>query len=130
MAVRHWKEFGDRRRKYQDLAKKLAELFGKQKYNVRFILPNRPMARSGGPDGLSPKDDFEREAIQRFSKNDPRKSPATALDDYKERTSEDGDTYHYYQPIRAESDECLMLPSAPGQSYRRAEHEFRACRAG
>ncbi len=115
MAVRHWKEF-ETAAKYQDLAKKLAELFGKQKYNVRFILPNRPMAKNGGPDGLSPKDDFEWEAIQRFLKNDPRKSPATALDDYKERTSEDGDTYHYYQPIRAESDECLICHPPLGRA--------------
>ena len=118
MAVRHWKGF-ETAEKYQDLAKKLAELFGKQKYNVRFILPNRPMAKNGGPDGSSPRDDFELEAIQRFLKNEARKSPAIAAADYKERTSEDGDTYHYYQPIRAESDECLIchqpLGSATGE---------------
>jgi signal transduction histidine kinase len=118
MAVRHWKGF-ETAEKYQDLAKKLAELFGKQKYNVRFILPNRPMSKNGGPDGSSPKDDFELEAIQRFLKNEARKSPAIAAADYKERTSEDGDTYHYYQPIRAESDECLIchqpLGSATGE---------------
>ncbi len=118
MAVLHWKVF-ETKEDSQDLAKKLAKLLGKQKYTVRFILPNRPVAKNGGPDGLNPKDDFELEAIQRFLKNQPRKPAAAASDDYKERTSEDGDTYHYYQPIRAD-DECLLchLPmgSATGET--------------
>jgi signal transduction histidine kinase len=118
MAVLHWKVF-ETNVKFEDLANKLAKLFGKQKYNVRFILPNRPMVKNGGSDGLSPKDDFELEAIQRFLKNGPRKPASTDLVDYKERTSEDGDIYHYYQPIRAD-DTCLIchLPmgSATGET--------------
>jgi signal transduction histidine kinase len=107
MAVLHWKVF-ETNVKFEDLAKKLAKLFGSQKYTVRFILPNRPVVKNGGSDGLNPKDAFELVAIQRFLKNAPQKAGATTVDDYRERTSEDGDFYQYYQPIRAESDECLI----------------------
>ena len=67
----------------EDLAKELADLFGTRKYNVRFILPNRPVMKNGGPDGLSPKDDFELDAIRRFLKNAPRKPAIGATEDHK-----------------------------------------------
>ena len=109
MAVRHWEGLETQAQMgYELMAKSLAKLFGKQKYNVRFILPNRPVVKDGGRDGLSPKDGFELTAIQDFLRNDPRKPAVGATEDYKERTTEDGDTYHYYQPIRAESDQCLI----------------------
>jgi signal transduction histidine kinase len=84
MAVRHWKVFEEPQHE-EDLAKELADLFGTRKYNVRFILPNRPVMKNGGADGLSPKDDFELDAIRRFMKNAPRK-PAVGAPENSKKT--------------------------------------------
>ncbi len=74
MAFRHWKrlEATKENSDYRDIVKMLAKSFNKQRYDVRFILPNLPAAKDGGPDGLNPIDNFELAAVKRFLKDSSR----------------------------------------------------------
>jgi two-component system, NarL family, sensor histidine kinase BarA len=121
MAVRHWKVF-ETKQNAQELAKTLSDSFSKQRYNARFILPNLPVAKDGGPDGLSPEDASELAAIQHFLKTKPRKPTATDPGEFEERKSEDGNEYYFYQPIRADKAICFRtchqpMSNATGESF-------------
>jgi two-component system, NarL family, sensor histidine kinase BarA len=104
MAVRHWKGYNQ---DSLDVVKKLSKSFSKQPYTVRFILPDLPVAKDGGPDGLNPRDEVELAAIRDFLKNGLHKSSGSDSEGFKERMSDDGNEYYYYQPIRATGQECF-----------------------
>lgn len=112
MAVLHWKKY-ETTKDSQAMVQKLSQSFSKQPYDVRFILPNLPVAKNGGTDGLNPADEFELNAIQRFLKNGPPKSKAADSTEFAEWTSEDGNKYYYYQPIRATGSECFTACHQP-----------------
>ena len=74
--------------KYQDLTQQISESFSKQKCKERFILPNLPAAKDGGPDGFNPEDKFELDITQRFLKEEPRKTGASEDDQFAWRMSD------------------------------------------
>ncbi len=85
----------------------MSDAFSRQPYDVRFILPNLPVATDGGAGGLSPRDDFEAAAVKRFLADAPRKPASADPGEFDERTSPDGNKYYYYQPIRATERVCF-----------------------
>ena len=108
MAVRHWKslEAATPNPENKKVAQILSEAFSRQHYGVRFILPNHPIAKDGGPDQLNPADNFELDAVKRFLATDAKQA-GDADDEFAERKSESGNDYYYYQPIRATRD-CFV----------------------
>jgi two-component system, NarL family, sensor histidine kinase BarA len=105
MQVRHWKKYQTLERD-KALVETMSAAFSKQAYNVRFILPNLPVAKEGESGDFNPKDKFELDAVKRFLDEDPPKSPDSDQSQFDERMSEDGNTYYYYQPIRATGSVC------------------------
>jgi signal transduction histidine kinase len=106
MLVRHTL-FVAENEKYQRVTQQLSESFSKQKCKEGFLLPNRPVAKDGGPDGFSPEDKFELDIIQRFLKEEPRKGGASDEGEFPWRMSKDKSKYYYYQPIRATNSLCF-----------------------
>ena len=92
---------------YEDLTKSLSASFKKQRYDVRFILPNQPVAKGDEPDDFRPHDERELAIVEGFQKGGQRPSTSSDPGEYVDRMSEDGDEYHYYQPIRASGSECF-----------------------
>jgi len=124
MAFRHWRrlETAKEATQYQDLVNMLSESFNRERYDVRFLLPNRPIVKDGGADGLSPRDQFEASAVKRFLAAKAQPSAGAEANDFAERKSADGNKYYYYQPIRAMRTECFTgchqpLGNVAGESF-------------
>jgi two-component system, NarL family, sensor histidine kinase BarA len=84
---------------WSDLTNQFVEM---KDYQWNAVLPDR----RGQPvpvvtDLYRPKDSFERELLEEFDKADPAKAMASGVREYRDRLSEDGGNYEYYQPIRA-----------------------------
>lgn len=115
MAIRHWRSLEQTKvdPQYMALVKNLSESFKKQQYDVKFILPNSPVAKEGENDAFSPNDKFELEAIRGFLKNVPNKKTDSDADEFKWRMSKDENEYYYYQPIRATGSVCFAACHQP-----------------
>jgi two-component system, NarL family, sensor histidine kinase BarA len=126
MASLHWRclEASKVDPQYEILVKQLSKAFsgksGKRDYEIQFILPNRPISRDSHPTKFSPRDDFELDTIKGFLAEETQKSSAPDPDAFTARMSEDGNTYYYYQPIRATGTECFTgchQASVTGEGY-------------
>ena len=106
-------ETSKERRSTRNWCSSCRQSFSKQPYDVRFILPNLPVAKDGGNGDLSPHDDFELAAVKRFLADEPRKPAAAEPGEFDERTSPDGNKYYYYQPIRATERVCFTAAISP-----------------
>ncbi|MEN6459025.1 MAG: ATP-binding protein [Thermoguttaceae bacterium] len=103
MQVQHWKGLENERS--QQFVQSLAAAFSKQPYELRFILPKPPATHEGGQKDYAPHGAFEERLLKRFLENKPRKR-SNAIE-FAERSSGDGNTYYYYQPIRATESRCF-----------------------
>ncbi|MEN6452446.1 MAG: ATP-binding protein [Thermoguttaceae bacterium] len=103
MQVHHWK--GLESPQSQQFVQSLAAAFNKQPYQLRFILPKPPAARAGAQDDYAPHDGFETDVLKRFVESKPGKRSDPV--EFAERWSSDGNTYYYYQPIRATESTCF-----------------------
>ncbi len=114
-AVRHWKqlELAKVTTDYGGIVNMLTKPFSKQQYEVRFILPNLPVAKDGGPEGLNPSDDFELDAVKQFLENKSQNTASSDLGEFRERKSADGNNYYYYQPIHATERQCFTACHQP-----------------
>jgi two-component system, NarL family, sensor histidine kinase BarA len=100
--------------KFADIARQLSAIFSEQPYDVKFILPNPPPADPQKPDDIARDDDaFGKDVLEQFLKNEPRKSLMADKDEYCGRMSEDGNTYYYYQAIRANNMICFSACHVP-----------------
>ncbi len=106
MQAAHARNFPSEK-KFEDLAKQLSSIFSEQPYDVKFILPNPSPADPAKPDNIARDDAFGRDVLNQFLKNKPRKSVMADKDEFYGRISDDGNTYSYYQAIRANNRICF-----------------------
>jgi two-component system sensor histidine kinase BarA len=109
MLIKHWAgmENPEGYKSYLDtLAHKLTE----QKYTWRIISPPGSLDAQKDPSRL-PQD--EQRWLQEFANNPPPAGTAPGAWENKDRVSNGGDEYQYYQPIRAQSS-CRMCHNRPG----------------
>ena len=120
MLIKHWEEL-ETTYEFLPVVQDLTDKLSKQEYEWRFI--RRPDSLPGSPDELGkPRDDFERELLERFMQVKPEELAEVDQPEYEpeygERLVLGGDEYQYYQPIRAQRS-CLSLchkslPTGPG----------------
>ncbi|MCX7426474.1 MAG: ATP-binding protein [Planctomycetia bacterium] len=120
LIVRHLKWIAQHRGDDQDreeldqdlgiLATSLTESLEKQEYDWVAILPESP----GRPvkKEFHPTDEFERALLKVFDEVDPEEAVASNRVECRDRTSEDGSSYEYYQAIRAKPN-CLIVCHHP-----------------
>ncbi|MCE5266975.1 MAG: HAMP domain-containing protein [Planctomycetaceae bacterium] len=103
MQVQHWKGLENERS--QQFVRSLAAAFSKQQYRLKFILPKPPATNSGDKEDYAPQGKFEEDVLKRFLES----KPGTGADpvEFAERSSPDGNTYYYYQAIRATESTCF-----------------------
>ena len=107
MQAAHARSFPSMER-YADMATKLSKIIcGEQPYSVKFILPNPPPANRDKPDNIARDDAFGHDVLDQFLKNQPRKPLMADKDECRYRMSEDGNSYSYYQAIRANNRICF-----------------------
>jgi two-component system, NarL family, sensor histidine kinase BarA len=87
---------------FSEVSEEVAKRIKQQPYNARFILPNPPPATQPNQEDFSPANAEERDLIKRYLQAKPSKSLFLDKAESEGRTSEDGSTYVYYQPIRAQ----------------------------
>lgn len=93
---------------YEDLTKQFSAAFrAKPNYGMKFILPNQPVAKDDEPDDYRPRDGRELAIVQHFLETPPTGSSRSDFEGSAERTSEDGNLYYYYSPIRATDVNCF-----------------------
>jgi signal transduction histidine kinase len=105
MAITHWKKLETKSEYGTGFAQGLSKSFSKQRYKVRFILPNLPVSHNAENDSYAPTTE-ELSILKEFQANKPSAPSKPGADKFKDGKSEDGDTYYYYQPIYA-SEGCL-----------------------
>ena len=90
------------------MATALSEIFSsEQPYEVKFILPKPSPTDEGKSDNIARDDPFGKDVLEQFLKNKPRKSKMADPEEYNYRMSEDGNSYCYYQAIRANNSMCF-----------------------
>ncbi len=93
---------------YEDLVGTLSEIVShEQPYEVKFILPHPPPPSPEGHDPIARADPFGKSVLERFMKNKPQKSKMADPDESTYRMSKDGNSYSYYQAIRANNSMCF-----------------------
>jgi signal transduction histidine kinase len=92
--------------RFAEVAKHLSEIFSGRLYDVKFILPNPPKVE-GTSDNIARDDRFGNDVLARFLKNKPKKSKMADPDEWSYQMSEDGNSYCYYQAIRANNTVCF-----------------------
>jgi signal transduction histidine kinase len=92
--------------KFAEVSKQLSEIFSGQLYEVKFILPNPPKAE-GRSDNVARNDRFGNEVLATLPRNKAKKSKMADPDESSFHTSKDGNTYYYYQAIRANNSTCF-----------------------
>ncbi|MCE5301858.1 MAG: HAMP domain-containing histidine kinase [Planctomycetaceae bacterium] len=109
MSVLHWKSLESAKigTEYMDLVKKLSDSFNQQRYDVKFLLPNQPVPKDNDRDNAVSSQE-ELAILKWFMERKPRKSRDPDSIEFREQKSADGNTYYYYQPIRATGSECFI----------------------
>ena len=112
MLVTHWKELekqsaveGGRPTDFLLVIDELTEKLNEQVYDWRFIDPYE----QGG--AQQPRDEYERDLLQRYIRARPEEAAEGEEVEYAERVTSDGE-YQYYQPVRAQA-LCLSLCHRP-----------------
>jgi two-component system, NarL family, sensor histidine kinase BarA len=115
LAVRHWKKWGDQkvRSESEPVVVKMADAFKNQGYEVKFLLPNPPEMPDGEVDKFKPQGKKEEEIFQTFLQYEPKKDASDDAVEWDQRYSNDGNTYYYYQAIRAKNRDCLSACHQP-----------------
>ncbi|MBN2580451.1 MAG: HAMP domain-containing protein [Pirellulales bacterium] len=108
--VQHWKEM-DNKSFSPDLMKEFSE----QPYKVRFILPNPPQDKLT-TENFNPRNPYERNLLKKYLRSKPPKSASPEDVEFEEQTTPDGNTYIYYQPIRAKTTWCFRNCHVPVKS--------------
>jgi len=110
MYIRHWEAL-ETNEKFKPLVQDLTAKLSKQEYEWRFIRP----FESEGP--AAPRDQFERNLVERFVKSEPEQPSDPDKWERAERPP-GGNQYVYYQPVRAEEESCVLCHRAlaPGGS--------------
>ncbi len=94
--------------KFEALATALSEIFSsEQPYDVKFILPKPSPAVEGKPDNIARDDPVGKDVLEQFLKNKPKKSKMADPEECSYRMSDNGDSYCYYQAIRANNRMCF-----------------------
>ena len=109
MQVRHWRGLENEQSK--QLVQDLSAAFSQQSYKLKFILPKPSALSDEDREDYSPQGTFEEKVLKRFLENKPY-NPSDPVE-FAERHSPDGNSYYYYQPIRATIDRCFNACHQP-----------------
>ncbi len=104
LQVRHWRgleQLAPGSRFAEVIPKLTEELSNSQSFKIGFLLPNGPTTERADEDYPTP-DEFEKKMLADFAAVKlPDSSASADAGDFRERWSEDGTRYYYYEPIRA-----------------------------
>ncbi|MBN2024994.1 MAG: HAMP domain-containing protein [Pirellulales bacterium] len=106
----HWNKL-DRDKAFVYL---MTEDLSQQDYRWEPILTELSYPGQPIPPQFRPRDDFEREVVQQYLAADAGEAAGEAPE-FRERLSDDGNWYHYYQPIRAQAS-CYTMCHLPLES--------------
>jgi two-component system, NarL family, sensor histidine kinase BarA len=116
LGVRHWRKWGNEKFSpdaAESLVEKMAGSFKNQGYKARFILPNAADMPPEEAAQFKPENQFERDMLEAFVRNDSQQGAPAEGVEWNERYSDDGNEYYYYQAVRAKGSDCVTVCHLP-----------------